>query len=77
MTIAGQAIALLCSLTPDQLRALSRAERQLLSDQCERVNLLVAAAERAAAGHGAHASSRLDEPRSGVLASLKDGERAS
>jgi hypothetical protein len=67
MTIAGRITALLTSLTVDQLRALSRAERQLLSDQCERVNLLVGDAERAEAG----------KPKSvGVLARLGDGERA-
>ena len=50
MTVAAHITALLTGLTPDQLRALSRAERQRLSDQLERVDRMIAVAERAAAG---------------------------
>ena len=68
MSVAGHITALLTGLTPDQLRALSRAERQLLSDQCERVNIMIVDAERAAAKPNGRTA--------GVLARLDDGERA-
>ena len=68
MTIAGKTIALLTALSREQLAALTRAQRQQLSDELERVNLLIGDVERAAGKR---------PRRSGVLASLSDGERAS
>lgn len=58
--------ALLTGLTLDQIRALSRAERQRLPDQLECVNFLIGDAERSAAGA---------RRKTSVLGGLGDGER--
>jgi hypothetical protein len=67
MSVAGKTVALLTSLNREQLAALTRAQRQRLSDELERVGFLITDVERAAAAPRA---------KTGVLASLRRGERA-
>ena len=62
MSLAARIVALLTSLTPGQVVAMSPAERQLLSDQCRRVLQL---AESTCAGENA--------PKGGFFAELRDG----
>jgi hypothetical protein len=62
----GKIAALLESITPAQVQAMPPAERQLLTDQCQRImrEAIVADARAATA------------PKSGVLRRLDAGDRA-
>jgi hypothetical protein len=60
---------------------MSPVERQQLADQCRRIVALADAAPRATVTvlrrDGDGFSAMIEQPRSGVLARLKDGERSS
>jgi hypothetical protein len=71
MTLASRITSLLTALTRAQVTAMSPAERQLLSDQLERVHSMI---ETERVLDDAREATR--EPSAGVLALLRRGDRA-